>query len=444
MPSAIFRISGLALIGLLVSGCGGKVPPDNTNVTTGPTTNVTFTITGPTPIAVAGQIGSAAFALPTLSSSGVSFASGVVTLALPVGTTNFAIAYICPASQVSLPTGTTQQTNQYVYEATTLDGTSFTGSCPNLAAAYNSTGALTGTIDASAFAGASLLVVDAQGTSLNTSGDVAATGSSFSLQAPVGTDTVEVVAYDSVANGSATSISAAAEKVISNQPVPGALNGGNPVVLGAGDQTVEQPITYSNAPQGFSAPTTLATLETGSGGAVLLANAATAQYPAVPEGALQSSNYYSFDSIAYATTPGSGGVEVMQAATAAGPLSVAFPPPWSYGGPSPAAFPLFYFSNYTGFAGSGSVSAGISLTWPLAGPTQNVFTVNATLNALSSSPTLTIPNLSNLMGFIAAPPSGAQVQWTAKLSQGSSPPFQPKTSTGSVSNVFNSGTFLVP
>jgi hypothetical protein len=115
-------ILGIAL--LLICGCGGStggVPvgggSGNNNSTT-----VTFAITGGIPAAVATKVGSGPFtaAVPV---------SGKVTLSLPSGTTNFAVAFVCPTV-----TGTInqpyQQTYENVYEASTLDGTSFSEACP--------------------------------------------------------------------------------------------------------------------------------------------------------------------------------------------------------------------------------------------------------------------------------------------------------------------------
>ena len=59
-------------------------------------------------------------------------------------------------------------------------------------------------------------------------------------------DDVFVVVYDS------TGFYPLAVRVLRSQTIPGALNGGNPVVFAASDETVTQTITFNNVPAGSS------------------------------------------------------------------------------------------------------------------------------------------------------------------------------------------------
>src|SRR5580698_9742594 len=127
-----------AVVCLIVSGCGGSSSGTGGGGGGGnggggntPTT-VTVSFAG-TPSALATQVGSGAF-------TGATLTSGTLTLSIPSGTTNFAVAYICPDG------GYIQQV---VYEASTLDGTSYSALyCASTAT--EPTGTLTGSGDVSA------------------------------------------------------------------------------------------------------------------------------------------------------------------------------------------------------------------------------------------------------------------------------------------------------
>jgi hypothetical protein len=119
MSSALPRLSLLASVLVVVAGCGGS--GGNTGGGGGgqAPTLVTFTISGSTPTAVATQVGSGAFTAATLT-------SGKMTLSLPDGTTNFAVAYLCPGFSLG-PNFTESQ--EYLKYASSLDGTEYGGAC---------------------------------------------------------------------------------------------------------------------------------------------------------------------------------------------------------------------------------------------------------------------------------------------------------------------------
>jgi hypothetical protein len=427
-------LSVLALVPGLLAGCGGGSSIVGTGGGGGgnnPTT-VTFTFKGAAPTAVAAKIGTGGFTAQTLS-------SGILTLSLPSGTTKFAVAFVCSPPQ-TIPTPF-----QYVIEADTADGTSFNDSCSSNQP-IGQTGTLTGNVDASAISGvAGIEIAALNGQSFAFGGPFST--SNFSVSAPAGTDRVEIVAVaDLYAHGFLVGQNVVAAKNFDNQPVPGALNGGNPVVLGAADQTTPQPITYSNVPSGFAPPTTLVAFGGVVGGFGLTTDASST-YPALPAAAVESGDYYSFYATTYSPTVAGQGVSSIVNSTG-GPVSISFPTQWSYAGPVPSALPSFNI-DYSGFSGTaGMVLDYASLNWSTTGVTPTsfyTFNVVATANYQKGATTLTIPDLSGLGGFLATPPSGTTISWSVGVEQSNHGLLQPATALDyTASNVFSSGSYVVP
>ncbi len=427
-----------AALCLIVSGCGGASSSTGGGGGGGqggggggtPTT-VTVSFLG-TPAALATQIGSGAYTAATLT-------SGKLTLSIPSGTTNFAVAYLCQISS------STQQT---VIEASTLDGSSFTAPfCPSTATVP--TGTLSGSADASAIAGANFVGVTA-----NNGGGVAyqpslSAGTSVTLNDTVqsGTDRVAVSAYEvstPVTFNSAETLLAV--RNFDGVVVPGAVNGGKTVTLGAADAVTLEPIAYKNVPSGFPSPTTSAYYEWSDGGQLLLSTSETTQYPAIPVAATESGDYYSFESTIEISTGGGGseeGVSVSTNTTANGPLTLAFPAPWIYAGPTPSAQPVFNMAN-SGITSKTGVTDYLTLVWnstPAGGTDSELI---ATGNYLNGSTSLAFPNLAGLSGFLSGPPSGSMVVWFASISQSSAASLQPLNQNGTETGVENGGSFTVP
>lgn len=429
----------IALILIITTGCGGS-SSGGTGTTggggggTSTSTTVTFTFQGPAPTAVAAKIGSGSFAAQTLS-------SGILKLSLPIGTTNFAVAFACPTVG-TVANGAFPVTGQSVLEATTADGTAFTAGCrPPWYSGQ--TGALTGTIDASAIPGVTYAEVDAlNGQTLIPTGNAPISGD-FTLSAAAGSNRVEMLAYQ---NTGQTFLLAAARNFAS-QAVPGTLNSGNTVVLGASDETTLQPISYVNVPSGYAAPITDVTYDMGyidphfNWGGFRVATLATTQYPTLPASAVESGDFYYF----YARTYNSGGpgeMTVDKTSTNGGAVSFTFPTPWSYDGPTPAALPTLDFV-YAGFSGTSGIVQEANLGWAQGG-VQQYFTMAASANYQHGSTTLAFPDLSGLTGFLPTPASGTQLTWGAGISQSSGGVFQPMASNASIVTVSNSGNYAVP
>src|SRR6185437_14297378 len=108
---------------LASAGCGGGSGGAGSTGLPGPgdsnPTVVTFKFNSGTPSAVAARVGSGAFTAQTLS-------AGALSLSIPSGTSNFAVAFVCTLTL----NGLAQIPEQFVFEASTADGSSFNLPCP--------------------------------------------------------------------------------------------------------------------------------------------------------------------------------------------------------------------------------------------------------------------------------------------------------------------------
>jgi hypothetical protein len=384
---------------------------------------------------VAAQVGRDAFALQTLSGD-------TLSLLIPSGTSNYAVVYLCPSYII----GNIQYGEEGVWEASTADGVSFYLSCPanpiNPPAGMD---ALTGTIDVAAISGAESFSSAAQsGNSFYaqsgyysfTPNDLAA---NFDTLAPTGSDRVMLVIFDSDHD-------ALAAKSFDNQTVPGSLSGGATVAFAAGDETTSAAITYNNVPSGFNTPQAGVGLLMGNGaGRIPTAEAETTQYPVLPADAIKSGDSYRVEASSFANGLVPPGV-LAGTTSSGGPVSLTFPSPWTYAGPTPNAQPTFNF-DYTGFSGKPGVIQEANYLWQ-AGPsgsssyTSNQVVLSATANY--GSTTLAVPDLSGLTGLLSAPASGTQVNWNAEISQYSSGLYHELPVNSTWSGVYNQGSFTVP
>jgi hypothetical protein len=233
-----------------------------------------------------------------------------------------------------------------------------------------------------------------------------------------------------------------AVRILRNQTIPGALNGGNTVVFDASDQTVPQTIAYNNVPSGFTAPSTMAGYLTAGGVAVSLSDNATSQYLAVPSSEVQSGDSYDFTSeVASTTTPSEYMFVQKPPGSGGGPQTFTFPAPWSYTGPTAAALPTFNF-DYAGFSGATDVTRVANIAWPQGTLPFSLIGVTASANYQNGATAISIPDLSGLNGFTAPAPSGTTIHWDARIAQGLS--VDSFVSGTTVSSVQNSGTYTEP
>jgi hypothetical protein len=428
----LFVSASMVSLLALVGGCGGGSGGGSTGGGGGggnPPTTVTFSFRGPTPpAAVAAQIGSGAFAVQTVS-------SGTVTLSIPTGTKNFAVAYVCPSFDPG--GGNVIRNDEYVFEASTDDGTAFSPAPCRHFSTPAQPGALTGSVDASAISGVAYTWLYAQNGSTFIESSVLP--ANFSLSAQTGTNRIGVLAYQATQFSNYGNLSLAAARTFSSQAVPGALNGGSPVVLGAADATAPQAITYSGVPSGFHPPST-AVLGNPGGGEFIVTSTATDTYPALPAAAMASGDFYHFLS----TSQSGGQLVGTEMTTATGsPVTLTFPAPWTYAGPAAAKLPTFSF-DYQGFAGkSGVIQTGI-IAWNSGTTAQFTYQVSASAHYQNGSTTIAMPDVSGLSGFFAAPVSGTMVTWAAEITQQNVAPFQALAVNTTIVTVQDVGTYTMP
>jgi len=429
--SATLPYAVLGSLFLLLAGCGGG----SGGASTGPTgsgdgspTVVTFKFTSGTPSVVAARVGSGAFTAQTLS-------AGALSLSIPSGTSNFAVAFVCTLTL----NGLAQIPEQFVFEASTADGSTFTLPCP-APLPSGQTGTLTGSVDFSGIPGATAVnIVATNGTYTTVSGTPP--NGTFALAEPTGNDRVLVLAFGQSQQSSPSSLLAA--RNLRNQTVPGALNAGSPVVLGAGDETSPQAITYNNVPSGYASPSTVVGFILGNAGGFTVGGPSTTQYPALPVAAVQSGDYYKFLASASSLSTRGEEVLVITNSTSGSPVSFTFPTPWSYAGPTPAALPSFNFA-YTGFPDKTGVMESAVMGWTPATGISVFSEINATANYQNGSTTLAFPDLSGVAGFLPPPITGSAVAWSAEIVHSSlgAALVMPSNTTGSA--VANSGSFTVP
>jgi hypothetical protein len=312
------------------------------------------------------------------------------------------------------------------------------------------TGTLTGNVDVGSFSGASELFVWALAANSGSGQSFNLTPSgAFSMStAPPGTDNVVLSLYDSAGN-------ALAVKSLSNQNVPGALNNGDPVNFGAGDATAFQPITYANVPTGYSIPSTSVSVDSQALRLLLLQmngnllpnpsnqNLLT-QYSTLPSGIAESGDQYLVNSIAVKQlSTAISEVSYSTSLTGAGPATITFPMPWLYEGPVPAALPTVDFS-YTGLASQSGLSYSANLQWTPASGINDTIGISLTPNYQSVTPSVTVPDLSGIPGFLIPPGSGATVSWSAQVSAGAALTTTSGSSVAPRSSVSSNGSYTVP
>jgi hypothetical protein len=351
--------------------------------------------------------------------------TGVLTISVPSGTGNFAFAYVCPA----LPWFVPAFTNEYVYQASTLDGASFGGSCTDTASPQY--GTATAQVNVSAIPGA-------YGVTVQDLATMGASGGTIDFSGPMTIGTYDVFIFVQDIDNNLLAL-----KILRSQTIPGALNGGNPVIFQTSDETTQQAVTYSNLPSGFS-PGLFVLYTTASGGSTTLdVDDWTTHYPAMPVSAYQSGDYYVFGADANNGSSGNEVVGVEKYTSSGAPQNFTFPAAWVYTGPTAAALPTFNFG-YSGFSGMSSVSSVASIQWNqgTGTPMSSGIGVVATANYQNGATTVTVPDLSGLAGFLAPAASGSWIEWYAEVEQG-----DPGISTppgGTVQYVEDNGLYQVP
>lgn len=404
MSLGAVRLSLLGVALALIAGCGGGSGMSGGGGNGGSggggngggggssDTAVVIQFSDPAPTLVAAKIGSGSYAAETL-------AAGKISITVPSGTTTYSVAYLCPPR---ISDNVTIGVEELQFESV-LDGTTVNLGCPQQAGPQDT---LTGTIDASAFPAAESMIISTRSSTSAGEGLVVPAGGAFQVSGPTGTDRALVALYDSdQINFSANLI---AIKNFDNQAVPGALNAGNPVVFGAGDAAIQAPITFANIPTGFSAtPRVWVWLDDEL---IPITSGVVSQYAQLPAGMMKTGDYYSFLATSSSGSQTTETVGAEAYPTAGGPVSLSFPAPWSSSGPSAAALPTFKL-DYTGFAGDAKAYAQAQLDWASGADAGGNLQITATQNYLSSTTSITVPDLSGVNGFLAPPARGTIVGW---------------------------------
>lgn len=397
-------------------------------------TSVVVSFTGVMPTVVASKVGKGKFTVAKL-------ANGKLTLQLPAGTVDFSVAYLCPG----LAAGTALSIDQYVLNANIKDGRAYSEKCQSNMET-GKLGVLSMDVDASAVADTSYVSVFAQNRKY-VAIDTAYKSGKLEVEAPIGTDRVDILAYSQSVTDGLYDSELLAIRDYSRQPVPGSIDPGHTIVLNAADETHPVPISYRNVPAGFGTPTTQVEFYPGDAVSGLpLAVEATASYRAVPDSLVKSGDFITF--WANANRDGASGssgssVEQIVVLASARPVTVSFPAPWRYSGPSPAALPVVEFK-YAGFAGRKMISRSASLSWSANQTTEDVYEVYSTPNYADGATSVTFPNLAGLKGFLASPSAMTKVIWMASIYENYPDP-QPESLIGLVESIVgNWGTYSVP
>jgi len=412
------RAGRLAWVAGMTAGlvaCGGS---GGTPASSG-TTTVNIVFKTPLPVALAAQIGTGGWMAESVPNN------GEFSLTLPAGQTKYAVAYVCPTQQ----NGSISTNSESVIEATTQDNpSSFCPAAGSSAGGAPPTGVATGSVDASVFSAASVAIYSASNATVN--GPIG----NFSITEGTGTWDFAVAAMDA-------SNSLLGVRIIRSQAVPGAINGGNPIVLQLSDAVTPQPLTIVS-PSGFAAqPIVQANYKTSgliSTGFPLISlinqikGAIPTSYPVISASEAQPSDSYEF--VAIATNQGQS-ILAGDTTSTAGPITLTLPTPLPFTAPTASQFPSF--SN-VGLAGTVSSTTSASISWSSSNFSNFAgINVTATSGYQNGSTSIVIPDLTAISGFLAPATSGTQISWQTSATLAPSMP-------GSTASVLNRGMFTQP
>lgn len=423
MSTLIKKLLSGALM-LLVTGCGASNP---TSSSTPIGTTITVTFNGNAPSAVATKFGGAAFTAATLQGA------NTLSFVVPAGTTNYTLAYVCTSRNAAV-------TEEFVLEASIQDSNSINRACPLTGNVPPPTsGAATGSIDATAITGAASVSVFPQGLTpaLPVKGP-------FNVTLPVGTEDVAFAVLD-------TNDNILAVKILRSQTVPGAINDGSAVIFSAADAAPSQTFTLSGVPAGFVGGPFVEYHTAGGTSIALNFHSAnnSASYAIVPGAAAQNGDFYLFSGTALSLPPSTfhQSMQIIQRTTTGGAVTLTSPAALVFAGPMPAALPSFNFS-YSGFPAG--LSTGVQqarISWTPTTTTRNSITVTATPNFLNGASGLSVPDLSSLGGFLAPAVSGSQVAWDVDIFGNAGQAFPAvviPSANGLAGLVENGGTYTQP
>lgn len=422
---AFMLLAAMALTSL--TACGGG----STNGSAGGTTVTASFASWPMPRAVAYQVGTTGrFQKLALSGSSVSFT-------LPVGTSAYGFAYICPTF-----VAVNAYSNESIIQATTTDTTSLSLSCPSLS------GNISATFDVSGIPGATKTRLCEGYWSDEMSGTSGVQGL---LGVPTGKFDVALVAVS--ANNTALGI-----QIQRGVNVTGSTSIAFPPMTAA-DELGSAPASITNVPSGATAGFNTTYQTSGGLSAILPVSYTTGvpqtTYPTVPSSQSQSGDFYLIHAVAsfpnYPFLP-SGAPRATVSSDTASAVTAALPSPLSSPptAPTAAAFPTFN-AIASGFTATGTVVNSSWTQFQTSSTVYNTYTY-VTQTWLGANTTFTVPDLSTLTGFAPAPPSGVREFWSLYATAGTPLQFNPMQQSGveflsspmSVQSVQTGGAFTVP
>ena len=383
------------------------------------------------PVTVASRVGNGNWVA-------TSVAGNTATLSLPSGTTTFGVAYVCPFDYNNV-------VNEFIFEASLSDGAAYTVECPNVV----TRGAFSNVIlsgDVAAIPGATYASIASQLAPWNI---WSTSFTNVQMQFPNGNNDIAVSA------NTGSSYLPSAIKIIRNQAVPGAINGGNPITLAPTDETTSETVTMPTPPAGFQInPSVAAYYVTTNSARIDLGgnNSGASTYAVVPTSESQPGDHYEFsaeaDSTGYVQQQGEYLLQFLTASeesTAPGAVAFAWPTPLTPNVPTAAALPTFQIVYPGGFSGSTQVSSTAQISW-LDSNVINYQRVSMTATSayLNGSTSLSIPDLSSIPGFIVPATSGTQVGWDEIVTGGTYPSFSVAPLNGSETTTSARGLYTVP
>lgn len=214
------------------------------------------------------------------------------------------------------------------------------------------------------------------------------------------------------------------------------------MTLSPADETSSASIAYQNLPAGFAPDVYVFFYTAASGNLQLAASSGNylANYPILPAAAVENGDYYSVEAQAWNGNSACG----ESVGTNGNAVTIQYPSPWSYAGPSAAALPTIDFSSYSAFNNASGLDRHADVTWSPSGLVINHYRVSATANASNGSASVQYPDLSGVAGFLTNPGSGTSVDWLAEVENYSAGSMAPESAGTTRSWVENEGSFVVP
>jgi hypothetical protein len=313
---------------------------------------------------------------------------------------------VCPATSTN---GATNQ--EFIVQATTSDATSLTAPCPTATVAPAPAN-ITGTFDVTAVPGATGFMAYNGYSQMGGTGGVLGT---YSGAGVAGTGDIVALALGGrdVAGASILRNQTITNNVVINIPP-----------LSASDAATTQPVTLPSVLSGFTAPTMTVTFVTAGGTHAVVSDPMFMNsYGTIPAAETIAGDYYDMKYRQARVAIGAGleTVNVEQTFTSVGPLSIAMPRGPQFYTIGAAPYPTFTFDNAS-LSITGTIYDMAQLSWGL-NPAGYSVTGYVSASWLGTGNTYSLPNLSAISGFFAAPPSNTPVNWVQSSNIVSAPLF---------------------